>query len=85
MIDERKGGCYKPEICDNTGNDILGENWKCCPQTSRNLEHIPFLSHFFLRVTQKIGLFHRNENYFFKLSMSRAITPLSFNVITSHL
>ena len=55
MIDERKGGCYMPEICNKTGPDILGENWKYCPQTSRNLEHFPFLALFFHLSPKRLG------------------------------
>ena len=74
-----------PEICNKTGSDILGENWKYCPQTSRNLEHFLFLALFFHLSPPKIGFFHRNENYFLRLSMNRAIIPLRFNVLTLHL
>ena len=42
VISERKGGCYKPEICNQTGSDILGGTGNIAPKHPGILSVFPF-------------------------------------------
>ena len=63
VISERKGGCYKPEICNQTGSDILGGTGNIAPKHPGILSVFPFQP-YFPPVPQKSGLSHLNENKF---------------------
>ena len=61
MIPDGKGGCYTPEICNQTGFDILGGTGNIVPKYGiRSI--LPALALFFHLSLSNIGLLHLNEN-----------------------